>query len=72
MTMAKAAGIIITVVATIVAASIGILLWTVLSKRILRTQKSTVSIVIPMMLGVVLLIIVGLIVIIFFPQFVHK
>ena len=69
--MAKAVSIIITVVTVLVAASIGLLLWAVLSKHIFRTRRSTISIVIPTMLGVIVLIIVGLIVIIFFPQFVH-
>jgi len=70
--MTKVTGVIVAVVATLIAASIGILLWTVLSKHILRPPNSTTSIVISTMLGVVFLIIVGLVVIIFFPQFVHK
>jgi hypothetical protein len=69
--MSKLLAIIIMVVSVIVASSLGILISLVLNKRFLQSPRTTSSIVFPTAIGVILLIIVALVIIIFFPQFVH-
>lgn len=70
--MTKTTAIIIMVVTIIVAAFVGIIGGTYLNKYVFRTQRYSLKNIIFTIIGAALLIIIAVIIITFFPQFVHS